>query len=173
MLSDEETVVVFADSLTGFDGLLKWCRNNTTGYRNVNVKDFTQSWTSGLALCALIHHFRPHLMWVALLSTVNCMYGRLVMLEGTGLVVQWLTLSVLKFYISKHFFFCLFCFTIVIKNLQLKEDALFLVIVYVFLYIIFSFISWRPKTCNIKFCNQKVFFSFVCLCQRTHTIIKG
>ncbi|KAM6924503.1 F-actin-monooxygenase mical1 [Xenentodon cancila] len=50
------------DTLRGFQELLKWCQNNTTGYKNVSVKDFTQSWRSGLALCALIHHFRPHLI---------------------------------------------------------------------------------------------------------------
>ncbi|XP_061591162.1 F-actin-monooxygenase mical1 isoform X2 [Cololabis saira] len=53
---------VCPDSPSGFEDLLKWCQNNTTGYKNASVKDFTQSWRSGLALCALIHRFRPHLI---------------------------------------------------------------------------------------------------------------
>ncbi|KAF7669495.1 hypothetical protein LDENG_00189660 [Lucifuga dentata] len=50
------------DSVGGFDELLKWCQKHTAGYKNVDVKDLTQSWRSGLALCALIHHFQPHLI---------------------------------------------------------------------------------------------------------------
>uniref|UniRef100_A0A8C7JA05 F-actin monooxygenase n=1 Tax=Oncorhynchus kisutch TaxID=8019 RepID=A0A8C7JA05_ONCKI len=42
--------------------LLTWCQKQTEGYRNVNVTDLTTSWQSGLALCALIHRFRSHLI---------------------------------------------------------------------------------------------------------------
>ncbi|XP_061609952.1 F-actin-monooxygenase mical2b isoform X13 [Phyllopteryx taeniolatus] len=42
--------------------LLTWCQKQTEGYRNVTVTDLTFSWSSGLALCALIHRFKPHLI---------------------------------------------------------------------------------------------------------------
>ncbi|KAM9373029.1 LOW QUALITY PROTEIN: F-actin-monooxygenase MICAL2 [Phaethornis superciliosus] len=42
--------------------LLTWCQKQTEGYRNVNVTDLATSWKSGLALCAIIHRFRPDLI---------------------------------------------------------------------------------------------------------------
>ncbi|KAM9555944.1 F-actin-monooxygenase MICAL2 isoform 3-T3 [Guaruba guarouba] len=42
--------------------LLTWCQKQTEGYHNVNVTDLTTSWKSGLALCAIIHRFRPDLI---------------------------------------------------------------------------------------------------------------
>ncbi|XP_037103150.1 F-actin-monooxygenase MICAL2 isoform X4 [Syngnathus acus] len=42
--------------------LLTWCQKQTEGYRNVTITDLTFSWSIGLALCALIHRFKPHLI---------------------------------------------------------------------------------------------------------------
>ncbi|XP_056658053.1 F-actin-monooxygenase MICAL2 isoform X15 [Monodelphis domestica] len=42
--------------------LLTWCQKQTEGYQHVSVTDLTTSWRSGLALCALIHRFRPELI---------------------------------------------------------------------------------------------------------------
>ncbi|XP_051890577.1 protein-methionine sulfoxide oxidase mical3a-like isoform X3 [Pristis pectinata] len=50
------------DSGTGYEELLNWFQVLTEGYKNVKVVDLTASWKSGLALCALIHHFRPDLI---------------------------------------------------------------------------------------------------------------
>uniref|UniRef100_UPI00398E9BE3 F-actin-monooxygenase MICAL3-like isoform X2 n=1 Tax=Pristiophorus japonicus TaxID=55135 RepID=UPI00398E9BE3 len=50
------------DSVVGYEELLSWCKQHTEGYKNVKVLDLTMSWKSGLALCALIHQFRPDLI---------------------------------------------------------------------------------------------------------------
>ncbi|XP_072233704.1 protein-methionine sulfoxide oxidase mical3b isoform X2 [Leuresthes tenuis] len=42
--------------------LLTWCQEQTHGYHGAAVNDLTTSWKSGLALCALIHRYRPDLI---------------------------------------------------------------------------------------------------------------
>ncbi|KAG6921228.1 smoothelin like 1 [Chelydra serpentina] len=39
--------------------LLEWCRAKTRGYEYVDIQNFSSSWNSGLAFCALIHKFFP------------------------------------------------------------------------------------------------------------------
>nr|XP_014426717.1 smoothelin-like protein 1 [Pelodiscus sinensis] len=39
--------------------LLEWCRAKTRGYEHVDIQNFSSSWSSGLAFCALIHKFFP------------------------------------------------------------------------------------------------------------------
>ncbi|XP_072299012.1 utrophin [Eucyclogobius newberryi] len=40
--------------------LLSWVRQCTRSYSEVNVLNFTTSWSDGLAFNAILHHFRPH-----------------------------------------------------------------------------------------------------------------
>ncbi|XP_035986648.1 F-actin-monooxygenase MICAL2 isoform X5 [Fundulus heteroclitus] len=42
--------------------LLSWCQKQIDGYSKVLITDLTTSWRSGIALCALIHRFRPQLI---------------------------------------------------------------------------------------------------------------
>eukprot|EP00808_Paulinella_micropora_P017274 g24501.t1 len=44
------------------DSLLMWLKNQLVPYKDIHVKDLTKSWHDGMALCALIHKFRPKLM---------------------------------------------------------------------------------------------------------------
>ncbi|XP_063221478.1 serine/arginine repetitive matrix protein 2-like isoform X2 [Bacillus rossius redtenbacheri] len=41
------------------DRLLYWCQSKTREYKNIQIDNFSTSWSNGLAFCALIHHFCP------------------------------------------------------------------------------------------------------------------
>ncbi|XP_045544285.1 protein-methionine sulfoxide oxidase mical3a isoform X23 [Salmo salar] len=50
------------ESIARSSKLLNWCQRQTEGYRKVSVTDLTMSWKSGMALCSLIHRYRPDLI---------------------------------------------------------------------------------------------------------------
>ncbi|XP_059479557.1 cytospin-A-like isoform X4 [Neocloeon triangulifer] len=44
------------------NALLKWCQAKTSGYKGIDITNFSSSWNDGLALCALIHSYLPALV---------------------------------------------------------------------------------------------------------------
>ncbi|XP_029855341.1 F-actin-monooxygenase MICAL1 isoform X1 [Aquila chrysaetos chrysaetos] len=64
-----------------YEELLSWCQASTAGYHGVAVTDFTTSWTSGLALCALIHRFRPDLVDIDSVDTQDPIQTHQMMLD--------------------------------------------------------------------------------------------
>ncbi|XP_066527023.1 F-actin-monooxygenase mical1 [Hoplias malabaricus] len=55
--------------------LLSWCQKHTAWCERVQVKDLSESWRSGLALCALIHNFRPQIIDMSSLDENNAEYN--------------------------------------------------------------------------------------------------
>ncbi|XP_060655549.1 EH domain-binding protein 1 isoform X4 [Drosophila nasuta] len=59
--------ILLKDNTPGQD-LLEWCKEVTKDYPNVKVTNLTTSWRNGMAFCAIIHHFMPHLIDMSKLS---------------------------------------------------------------------------------------------------------
>ncbi|XP_034023667.1 smoothelin, like isoform X2 [Thalassophryne amazonica] len=51
--------------------LLEWCRSKTVGYQNIDIQNFSSSWSDGMAFCALVHSFFPAEFDYSTLSPAN------------------------------------------------------------------------------------------------------
>uniref|UniRef100_H3D9V7 Smoothelin, like n=1 Tax=Tetraodon nigroviridis TaxID=99883 RepID=H3D9V7_TETNG len=51
--------------------LLEWCRSKTLGYQNIDIQNFSSSWSDGMAFCALVHSFFPTEFDYSSLSPAN------------------------------------------------------------------------------------------------------
>lgn len=72
MMSTKQTVSR-TRSLKGKEALLEWCKQQTEGYKDVDVRDLNASWRDGLAFCALLHRFNPELLDFESLSKDDAM----------------------------------------------------------------------------------------------------
>lgn len=59
------------EGVSGKDGLLLWINRSLADYPTVDVKNFSSSWSDGMAFCALIHRFYPSLIDFEKLSPAN------------------------------------------------------------------------------------------------------
>ncbi|XP_022241856.1 uncharacterized protein LOC106459621 isoform X1 [Limulus polyphemus] len=50
------------ESIIHPDALLSWCKRQVVLHDNIKIENMTTSWKNGLALCAIIHRYRPDLI---------------------------------------------------------------------------------------------------------------
>lgn len=55
--------------------LLEWCRSKTIGYQNIDIQNFSSSWSDGMAFCALVHSFFPLEFDYCCLSPSDCKHN--------------------------------------------------------------------------------------------------
>ncbi|CAN7994467.1 unnamed protein product, partial [Ixodes pacificus] len=61
----------WAESIIHPDALLSWCQRQVALYSRIKIENMTTSWKDGLALCAILHRYRPDLIDLDELSADN------------------------------------------------------------------------------------------------------
>ncbi|KAF1330408.1 Alpha-actinin-1, partial [Globisporangium splendens] len=59
------------EGVSGKDGLLLWVNRSLVDYPTVDVRNFSSSWSDGMAFCALIHRFYPSIIDFDKLNPAN------------------------------------------------------------------------------------------------------
>ncbi|XP_065284869.1 uncharacterized protein Mical isoform X2 [Dermacentor albipictus] len=59
------------ESIIHPDALLSWCQRQVALYSKIKIENMTSSWKDGLALCAILHRYRPDLIDLDEMSTAD------------------------------------------------------------------------------------------------------
>lgn len=59
------------ESIIHPDALLSWCQRQVALYSKIKIENMTSSWKNGLALCAILHRYRPDLIDLDELSAAD------------------------------------------------------------------------------------------------------
>ena len=55
--SDPLSELVLRGNGSKRNALLKWCQSKTSGYKDIDITNFSSSWNDGLAFCAILHTY--------------------------------------------------------------------------------------------------------------------
>ncbi|XP_049512001.1 LOW QUALITY PROTEIN: F-actin-monooxygenase MICAL3-like [Dermacentor silvarum] len=71
LLSDMQRKRRRRESIIHPDALLSWCQRQVALYSKIKIENMTSSWKDGLALCAILHRYRPDLIDLDDMSTAD------------------------------------------------------------------------------------------------------
>lgn len=71
LIKSFQVAEIDVEGVSGKDGLLLWVNRSLADYPTVDVKNFSGSWSNGMAFCALIHRFYPSLIDFESLNPAN------------------------------------------------------------------------------------------------------